>query len=303
MLSLLGALAARGPWVLVAGIVAGIALPGLAADLVPYIPHMVAGLLFLAALRIGPARMWASLTDVPRSLALLLVLQLAFPLMLVAVFGALGLLGSVFVLALLLIAMASPISGSPNMVAMMGFDPASTMRLLILGTLILPLTSLPVLYLVPALGDLQTVIAAALRLVVVILGSGAVAFALRAILPEPGLRDLKAIDGASALLLAIVVIGLMAAVNDALWTQPGTFALWTLFVCVVNFGLQAVGYIATGKPGITVIAGNRNIALFLVALPAEVMAPLLIFVGCYQVPMYLTPLITGRILKALDRAA
>lgn len=38
-------------------------------------------------------------------------------------------------------------------------------------------------------------------------------------------------------------------------------------------------------------AGNRNIALFLVALPAEVMAPIMVFVGCWQVPMYLTPVL------------
>lgn len=54
-------LADRGPWVLVGGIVGGLALPGLAGLLVPYIPHMVAGLLFLSALRIGPARMRASM--------------------------------------------------------------------------------------------------------------------------------------------------------------------------------------------------------------------------------------------------
>lgn len=303
MLSLLGALAARGPWVLVAGILAGVSLPGLAAALVPFIPHMVAGLLFLAALRIGPAGMWAALTNLPRSLALLLVLQLALPLALVTVFGALGLLGSIFVQAALLIAMASPISGSPNMVAMIGHDPASTMRLLVLGTLMLPLTCLPVLFAVPALGDPATVLAAALRLVAVIVGAGAVAFGLRALLPAPSPAGVRAIDGASAVLMAVVVIGLMAAVNDALWTQPWVFALWLSFVCLVNFGLQALGYAVTRRPGVTIIAGNRNVALFLVALPAEVMAPLLIFIGCYQVPMYLTPLVTGRALKALDRAA
>jgi ACR3 family arsenite transporter len=37
--------------------------------------------------------------------------------------------------------------------------------------------------------------------------------------------------------------------------------------------------------------------LFLVALPETVTAPLLVFIGCYQIPMYLTPLVTGRFLK------
>lgn len=37
------------------------------------------------------------------------------------------------------------------------------------------------------------------------------------------------------------------------------------------------------------------LALFLVALPAEVTAPVLAFIGGYQVPMSLTPLIMRRI--------
>lgn len=42
---------------------------------------------------------------------------------------------------------------------------------------------------------------------------------------------------------------------------------------------------------LSIIAGNRNIALFFVALSDEVTAPLLIFIGCYQIPMYLTPIL------------
>ena len=68
-------LADRGPWVLVAGIAAGLALPGLARFLVPYIPHMVAGLLFLSALRIGPQRMRASLQgNLAQSIVILAVI-------------------------------------------------------------------------------------------------------------------------------------------------------------------------------------------------------------------------------------
>ena len=37
--------------------------------------------------------------------------------------------------------------------------------------------------------------------------------------------------------------------------------------------------------------GNRNIALYLTALPIVQMEPLLLFIACYQVLMYLTPLI------------
>ena len=52
-----------------------------------------------------------------------------------------------------------------------------------------------------------------------------------------------------------------------------------------------------GRVGISVTAGNRNIALFLVSLPAGVIDPVLLFIGCYQVPMYLTPILMRRILR------
>ena len=40
-----------------------------------------------------------------------------------------------------------------------------------------------------------------------------------------------------------------------------------------------------------VVAANRNVALFLGVLPPALVADLLLFIGCYQIPMYLTPLI------------
>lgn len=306
-MSMLRWLAARGPWVLVAGILAGLSLPGVAALLVPAIPFLVALLLFLAALRIGPARMRASLVDMPRTLSLVLLMQLVFPLAVIALFSAMGWLNSPFVLALVIIAMAPSISGSPNMVLMMGFDPAVAMRYLGVGTVLLPLTVIPVLYLLPALGGMADVIAAALRLLVVIALSCALAFTLRlTLLREPSRDVIEAIDGASALTLFVVVIGLMSAVNRSMIEAPAEFLAWLAFVCAINFGLQALGYaLSRGRmspdsvAALSVISGNRNVALFLVALPAEVTGPLLVFIGCYQVPMYLTPLVTGRTLQAL----
>ena len=55
---------------------------------------------------------------------------------------------------------------------------------------------------------------------------------------------------------------------------------------------------ALGLPepvGPAIVAGNRNAALFLMALPASVTEPLLILLGCYQLPMYLTPILLARL--------
>ena len=68
-----------------------------------------------------------------------------------------------------------------------------------------------------------------------------------------------------------------------------------------NYGLQVstrLGLLAWGKRAIAtpmaIVAGNRNLALFLVALPAAVTDPILLFIGCYQVPMYLTPILLAK---------
>ena len=98
------------------------------------------------------------------------------------------------------------------------------------------------------------------------------------------------------LALALMVIGLMSAMhkpaND--WLDIGQMLLLAV---IINAGFQCLGVITASvmkqersrKIGMGVVYGNRNIALFLAALPATQMEPLLLFIACYQVPMYVTP--------------
>ena len=55
--------ARHGRLILVLGLAAGVGLPDLAAVMKPYLPHMVATTLFLAALRIGPQQAIGKLRD------------------------------------------------------------------------------------------------------------------------------------------------------------------------------------------------------------------------------------------------
>ena len=285
------ALAARhAKLCLVAGLLAGLTLPGLAAVLKPWLPHLVALLLFLSAARIGPARALGSLTEARAAY------QIALPLIALAVVLLTGLATVTMALTLVLLLSAPAVTGSPNFTALMGHDPAPPMRVLILGTALFPLTVLPVLWALPQLGQATAVLAAALRLIAVIGAAVALGFVLnRIIRPEVHVHRLRALDGASAITLGVVVVGLMAALGPALRTEPLTVALWLAFSVAVNFGLQLAAWRVTGIAGYAIQAGNRNIALFLVALPPEVTDPILIFIGCYQIPMYLTPMVMARL--------
>ena len=297
------ALAARhARLVPILGLVIGITRPDLTAAMAPFIGEMVAALLFLAALRIGPRQALGALSDVRKAILRVVVLQLAMPLAGVALLVATGTLATVPGLRLILVLAGAPISGSPHLVAMTGNDPAPALRQLILGTALLPLTVVPVFWLTPAFGSPLEVIKAASGLLILIACSASVAFAVRAsILREPSAEAVEAIDGVSALAMAVVVVGLMSAVGPALLDKPVRFSAMLSFAFLINMGLQVAATMVGRSAGdgreaaaIGIAAGNRNIALFLAVIPAEVMLDLLLFIGCYQMPMYMTPVLMSR---------
>jgi len=300
------ALAARhGRFLLVLGLIAGILLPNLAVAMRPWLQELVGGLLFLAALRIGPRKALGAVADVPVTILLVLLFQLILPLLAVFLFWIAGMLGSPLATALVLMLSASSISGSPNLTIMTGHDPAPALRMLVMGTALLPLIVIPVFWLLPELGGVTLVLTASARLLTVIVATTLAAFALRHfMMPEPDTATLAALDGLSAIAMAVVVVGLMSAAGPALVNAPGKFALWLAAACGANFGLQIVSSLVISRTRIAVdfvpfsiIAGNRNIALFLIGLPPEITDPLLLFIGCYQIPMYLTPIILQQLYR------
>lgn len=302
LMATLTAAARHGRLLLVAGLVAGITLPGLAVAMRDWLQELVALLMFVAALRIGPRQAFSALADLGSAGALTLVYQLALPLAAIGAFHAAGIAGTPMATALILMAAASPISGSPNLTILSSGNPAPALRLLVVATALLPLTVIPVFLLAPSLGSPAVVLAAAVRLLALIVIATGGAFLLRQLfLPDPSPSAVAAIDGLSAIAMAIVVIGLMSEAGPTLLQRPGSFAVWLAIAFAANFGLQILARLLLARSvpkgdmtAYSIIAGNRNIALFLVALPREITDPILLFIGCYQIPMYLTPLLMAR---------
>jgi ACR3 family arsenite transporter len=291
-------------------LVGGLLSEVLAEIVKPHIEVLIALLLFNTCLRVGPQQALGALNDIKANLLFTLVLQVLLPVTLILIFWVANIRGAL-PLALILLTAAPAISGGPHLVALLGFDPAPTLRQLIIGTLLLPLTIIPVLLLIPDIGGIESIIAVSARLLIIILCAGLSAFAVRHyFLPNPGRNELQEIDGVSTLLLAIVVFGLMAAIHSEIETNPLNL-LTTLAVAVsANFGLQIItALILTSsrfsKYGVPIglIAGNRNIALFMTALAVTSTQPILLFIACYQIPMYLTPLVMGRFYRRLGAHA
>lgn len=309
MNALLSLAARQGRLLLVLGLLAGIFWPALALALKPWIGEMIAALLFLAALRVGPRQAFGASRDIGFTLVIVLMFQVLFPVATALTFLGFGWTGPLAT-ALVLMAAAAPITGSPNLTIMTGHDPAPALRLLIIGTAVLPLTVVPAFWLTPALDNTAQVFAAAGRLLVVIIASVGLAFIIRMrFLRDPGAQALRAIDGASAIAMAVVVVGLMSAVGPAISSDPAGLAINLAIAFGVNFVIQISVALLLRRSGkhrlavpLAISAGNRNIALFLTALPVAVTDPLLLFIGCYQIPMYLTPILLRRfyLLRTVD---
>lgn len=305
MSRLLARLAPRGRWLLIVGLALGIGWPALAEAMAPAIVPLIALMLFLAALRLGPAAALPARAGLPRAVGVTLVLQLALPLLACAALGGAGLLGTVAATGIVLVFAGAPITGTPGLAAMCGADAGTAMRQLILGTALLPLTAVPVFLVLPVFPDVFSVVAGAARLLGVIALATGLAFWLRGAVPALAAPAAgPAIDGAMALVMGLVVIGLMSAVGPAILAlDPGLLGYMAL-AFALNLGLTVGTWRAARgampgaqAAGLSIAAGNRNLALFLAALPPETVTPLLLFVGCYQVPMYLTPLFLPRLLR------
>lgn len=177
------------------------------------------------------------------------------------------------------------------------------MQILVLGTALFPLTVLPLLIAMPQLGAPATIIMTALKLLAVIFICAGIGFGLRHIMfPTPTAGQIKALDGLSVLAFSAIVVGLMAALNPALRQDPGSVALWGVLAFAISYGAQIITHLILRRTGLSALAGplalgagNRNIALFLVALPEQLLAPLMVFIGCWQLPMYLTPILLRRL--------
>lgn len=293
--------ASYGRYILVGSLIAGLASSTLNSLIKPHIDILIVMLLFAACLRVGPRQMIGAVKDIQAGLVFTVLLQVVIPLIIVAISEATGIRNEL-TFALVLFTAASALSGSPHLVTLLGFDPAPALRQVVISTALLPLTTMVVFMFLPQLGGASAIIQASLKLLAIISVSAIAAFFIRAkFLTSPSNRQLELIDGASTILMAIVVVGLMAAIQKEVQINPQNVLVTLLVACLANFGFQIIAAFALSKTQssqyvvpIGVIAGNRNVALFLTALPPTTIEPLLLFIACYQIPMYLTPIIMKR---------
>ncbi|MCP5366941.1 MAG: hypothetical protein H6907_05630 [Hyphomicrobiales bacterium] len=284
---------------LAVGVLTGLALPALATVMRPLLAPSVWGLLVIALLRVD----LAGLTVQARRPALwgaavVWILLLAPVIAWIAVGQAP--LAPGIAAAVVLMAGTSPMTSSPALAMLVGLNGALALLLMVVATalmpFILPLFALHVLDLPLAISPLEF----SLRLAAFIASALVAALAGRALWrrragrgPAGGLHPWG--DAGSVVLLLVFAVGIMQGVAARLLAEPA-FILGVVALAFAGYGaLLLAGTVlfrAWGQDGaLTVgfISANRNMAILLAVLPADVDPDVTLYLAIGQIPMYVMP--------------
>ncbi len=298
-------LGARARWVLAVGAVAALALQDLAAILRPALPFFVAMIYALAMMRVDvfeTVRSALRPTNFAKTIVWSVALIAGLPVVLYCIAAFLG-LDAEMRSALVYGHAAPPIASSAAICLLMGFNAAFALEISIVASFLTPIVG-PIVVLI-LLGDAVPLDGwlLAVRLFYIITGGAAAAVILRKVLGQGLINQKKlAFDGIGAVGMLVFIVPLFDGVTAHLLANPGLALEIFALAAVPNFGLQIVMHRITrarlgneSAGALAVMAGNRNVSLFLAALPETPIFS--IYAALYQFPMYFTPLIMQRFLR------
>lgn len=295
----LQALSRHAAGVLAVGVFAGLLLPDVAGYLRPLLPAAVAGLLFLALLRIDWHELAHHVSRPFTSAVLCGWFLIGAPVLIWAVVTGLGVEPGLAT-ALILAAACPPIVSGPAMALMLRLDASLMLVSVVSASLIAPFTVVAVS---SVLIDVELHIESMrlfLRLAGLIGGCVLLALVVRRLLGEALLARLQnPFDAASVVLLLIFAVAIMDGVADLFLRDPWHVLQFVLAAFAANIALQLVGAAATAamgrRPALTVgfASGNRNMGLLLAVLPADSLPDALLFFALAQLPIYVLPAVLG----------
>lgn len=280
-----------------AGILAGLIMPDLAAILRPVMEVFVVLLMTLVYSRLD----WSGIRTIsgkPLLTAMILLWVLAAVPGLSAAAGWALALPSVLLTAIILNAIAPPITSSVPFCQLLGLDAALALRVTLIATLLMPVTvPASILLLLGVTIDLDPD-EFALRAAVFI-GLPLVLSWLIRRSPRLTARLNRGteVDGITAFILMIIAIGIMDGVTTRILAEPAE-ALAILAaafgVSILFHGLSGLVFWRLGERtaiSIALTSGSRNLVLMLVII-GDAMGPAFgLYVALGQVPIYLMPAI------------
>jgi hypothetical protein len=293
----LGWLGRQGTRAVALSLVAGLALPPLAALMKPIFTPNLFVLLCLAFLRVDPGALRRHFVRPGLVIAAVAWIMIATPLAIGLGLAALRVdIAPGVLIALIFQAAAPPLISSPAFAALIGLDAALSLATLIACAAATPATA--ALFAVLFLQAPMEISAAALgaKLLVLLAGAAAVATLVRRIAGQPWVeRQADRIEGLSVISLFVFAVAVMDGVAAEAMARPLVVLGLVTLAFAMSLGLGAATALVFAGAGrraaltLAVSAGLRNMGVMLAA--AGGLAPELtwLYVGMAQFPVYLLP--------------
>jgi len=308
LLHLLGRYA---PQAMLAGVFAGLLLPGLAGMLRPWLTPAVWVLLYLAMMRIAWGDLVARMRRPVLIVAIVVWMLVGSPLLMALILRGVDIRPGLEA-AMILTAASSALFSNPALGVMFGLDGALLLLVLVATTLLMPFT-MPLLAL-SLLGFDMGVDPFAMmgRMSLLVLSAALAAVVTRKLIGSARVNALAThMDGLAVVLLIIFAIGIMKGIAARLVSDPADIAM----VTVLSFGLYVGMMVIASLVFMIIIPGTsrrdalsagfttgaRNLALLLAALPASVDSDLPLFFAIGQFPIYIMPIILKPVYRRLLR--
>ncbi len=287
-------------WVLPAGCVAALVLPGLAAFLRPAFPFFVVVVYMLAVARIDLSAVMRGLAGGRRAFWLVAgtgVVTVGGALAGWAAMRLLG-LGEEYEFATTLGLLAPPIASSAAFCFLLGLNAALALEITVCASLLFPFVAPPVAALLVGAELPVTPFQLALRTAGIIAAGGVLGIVLRRWMSPARVAARKAaFDGAGAVAMVLFVIPLFDGVGEMVAARPVLAAGFLALSCLLVLGPQMVVLRGGAEAGaVAMTAGVRSVGIVVAAMPGD--AVFTLFAALYQFPMYLLPLIVGRLRRS-----
>ncbi len=296
----------QGARAVAASVFVGLALPGLAALAKPVILPCIFVLLALSFMRTD-----ASGLRTQQRAGVLLAALVWIMGILPAAFGYLvsriyppqdnGLM-----LALVMQAAAPPIMSTPAFAVLLGIDATVSLAVMVLSMMVTPLTA-PVV--VGAFTDGALAldgVALALRLALVLAGTGLAGFGLRWWLGPPRIARLRdPLDGLNVILLLILAMGLMDGLTARFLADPWLVLGMAGLTCLISAGAISSTLLLFRWAGrgqnlmLGFAAGHRNMSLMIAATGAVLPQSTWLYIAVAQFPIYLLPFLLRPLARRL----
>lgn len=283
----------------IAGIVLlAVVTPAMGAALQPFVSEAVFVLLCIAFLRVDAVALSTQLGRPGRLVVALAWVSLAPPLLVGSVCLALGLpaLAPALFVGLMLQSMASPMTSSPALAALMGLDATLALLLLVGSTALVPLT-VPLfaeVFLGPVSGLSPGQLG--LRLLGLLAGALVVAGVVRRwVGPAAIQRHAEALNGISVMILFIFVSAMMAGFVEQFLADPWRGVRWaglSFALSLVMMGLTAWAFRHTGQRqalALAFVTTQRNMGLMLAVAGTSLEPAVWFYFAIAQFPIYLLP--------------